>query len=252
MQRFENKTVIVTGGNSGIGEAAALRYASEGARVAIIARNAETGEAVVQAIHTKGGTALFAKADISDPAQVREAMQTVLDRFGGFDIAFNCSGISSGAKPFAEVGEADFDAIIKTNLYGTFYCMQHEIAHFVEKGSGVIVNCASTSGLVGLPNLAAYCASKHGVIGMTKSVALDYAAKGIRVNAVCPGGVKTKMLQAYFDTYPEAETGINAAHPVGRMATPEEVASLVLWLSSDEASNVVGQAYAVDGGYTVP
>jgi NAD(P)-dependent dehydrogenase (short-subunit alcohol dehydrogenase family) len=251
MKRFDSKTVIVTGGNSGIGRTAALRFAAEGAKVAIVARTASSGNGVVDEIHGGGGDAAFFQADVSDATQVGRAMDGILDRYGAFQIAFNCSGFSGEGKPFHEVSAADFDAVVKTNLYGIFYCMKREITHFVSQGSGVVVNCASTSGLVGLPFLGAYTASKHGVIGLTKSVALDYAQRGIRVNAVCPGGVVTDMLSGYLEKNPDQLARINAAHPMGRMAKPDEIAGLVLWLCSDEASNVTGQAYAVDGGYTV-
>jgi NAD(P)-dependent dehydrogenase (short-subunit alcohol dehydrogenase family) len=250
MQRFAGKTVIVTGGNSGIGRDAALRFAEEGAQVAILGRNAESGGAVVAEIEGKGRTAFFAQADVGDSAQVGAATAAVADRFGGFEIAYNCSGITGIGKPLDMVGEDEFDAVVKTNLYGTFYCMKQQVSHFLTRGGGVIVNCASTSGLIGLPGLGAYCASKHGVLGLTKSVALDYAQRGIRVNAVCPGGVSTSMMSAYLADHPEEKQGIDAAHPIGRMAEPGEITGLVLWLCSDEASNVIGQSFAVDGGYT--
>lgn len=249
MKRFENRTVIVTGGNSGIGRATALRFAEEGARVAIIARNADTGNEVASEIRHAGGDAAFFQADVSNPDQVRNAMQGVLQRYGSFQVAFNCSGISEGTT-FHLVDDADFDRIIKINLYGVYYCMKHQVTHFLEQGKGVIVNCGSSSSIVGFPGLAAYTASKHGVIGITKSVALDYAAQGIRVNAVCPGGVATKNLAGYLELNPQLRDAVYAAHPMGRMAQPEEVAGLVLWLSSDEAANVTGQAYIMDGGYT--
>jgi NAD(P)-dependent dehydrogenase (short-subunit alcohol dehydrogenase family) len=250
MQRFVGKTAIVTGGNSGIGRDAALRFAAEGAQVAILARNAQSGCEVVREIEGNGGVAMFAPADVGDGAQVAAAMAAVVERFGGFEIAFNCSGITGIGKPLDMVGEDEFDAVVKTNLYGTFYCMKQQIAHFLSRRGGVIVNCASTSGLVGLPGLGAYCASKHGLLGLTKSVALDYAQRGIRVNAVCPGGVMTPMLSDYLADRPEERSAIDAAHPIGRMAEPGEVTGLVLWLCSDEASNVIGQSFSVDGGYT--
>jgi NAD(P)-dependent dehydrogenase (short-subunit alcohol dehydrogenase family) len=251
MKRFASKTAVVTGGNSGIGRAAALQFAQEGARVAILARTAATGREVVDEIRAFGGDAAFFQVDVAQPDQVRAAMNGVLERFGSFEVAFNCSGTSGEGKPFHQLDEAEFDQVLKTNLYGVFHCMKHEIDHFISRGGGgAIVNCASTSGLVGLPALAAYNASKHAVVGLTKSVALDYGRQGIRVNAVCPGGVLTPMLAEYMEKNPQLLAGINAAHPIGRMARPEEVTGLVLWLCSEEASNVIGQAYAVDGGYT--
>jgi NAD(P)-dependent dehydrogenase (short-subunit alcohol dehydrogenase family) len=251
MKRFESKTVIVTGGNSGIGRTTALRFAAEGAKVAIIARTTDTGNAVVREIQASGGDAAFFQADVSSAAQVDSAMDAVLKRYGSFQMAFNCSGITGEGKLFQDLSAEEFDRVVKTNLYGVFHCMKREIAHYISQGSGVIVNCASTSGLVGFPFLGAYNASKHAVLGLTKSVALDYAQQGIRVNAVCPGGVMTTMLADYLERNPDLRAKINAAHPIGRMARTEEVAGLVLWLCSDEASNIIGQSYAVDGGYTV-
>jgi NAD(P)-dependent dehydrogenase (short-subunit alcohol dehydrogenase family) len=251
MKRFSSTTVVITGGNSGIGRTAALRFAAEGANVAIIARTADTGNAVVQEIAEGGGEACFFQADVADAVQVDRAYDAILARFGSFHAAFNCSGVTGQGKLFHEVTAEEFDRVVQTNLYGVFHCMKREIAHFVAKKGGVIVNCASTSGLVGFPYLSAYNASKHAVLGLTKSVALDYAKLGIRVNAVCPGGVMTSMLAGYLEENPDLLSKINSSHPMGRMATTDEVAGLVLWLCSDEAANVIGQSYAIDGGYTV-
>jgi NAD(P)-dependent dehydrogenase (short-subunit alcohol dehydrogenase family) len=251
MKRFENKTVIVTGGNSGIGRATALRFAQEGAQVAIIARTAMTGNEVVTEIRSKGGEAAFFQADISNACQVQDVFKQILDRYDSFQAAFNCSGFSGAAKPFDKVGDAEFDEVIKTNLYGLFHCMKHEIVHFLRQSCGSIVNCSSVAGLIGVPELAAYNASKHAVIGFTKSVALDYAKLGIRVNAICPGGVMTTMMAEHAKNVPDYIAQMNAVHPLGRVGRPEEIAGIVLWLCSEDASFVTGQAYAIDGGYTV-
>lgn len=251
MQRFLDKTVIVTGGNSGIGRTAALKFAQEGARVAIVARSAEKSASAVAEIEAAGGVAAFFRADVSRSAEVADAVQDVVARFGRFHAAFNCSGYAGDARSFEALTEEHFDEVVKVNLYGVFHCMKHEVAHFLENGEGgVILNCASTSGLVGLLNYAQYSASKHAVIGLTKSAALDFAARGIRINAICPGGVGTTMLDDFLKANPAMLERVNRLHPIGRMARAEEVANLVLWLCSDESTNVIGQAWAVDGGYT--
>ena len=251
MKRFENKVAIVTGGNAGIGRAAAVRFADEGAKVAILARTAASGEEVVRDIIGKGGDAVFFQTDVADEKQVDAAMAGVLKRYGEFHVAFNCSGISGEAKPFHQIDTAAFDHIVKTNLYGTFYCMKHEIAQFLKQGSGAIVNCGSVSSLVGVAGLSPYSASKHALAGITKSVALDYAAQGIQINLICPGGTATTMMSAYLESNPALRDAMNAAHPRGKLASPEEIVGLVMWLCSDDARNVVGQVFAIDGGYTI-
>lgn len=251
MKRFDQKTVIVTGGNSGIGKATALQFARHGANVAIIARNEKTGAEAVSEIRDAGGIASFHKADVTSAAEINNAFDEVIRRYGRFHAAFNNAGLSSGATLFNDMEFDEFDRTMKANLYSIFYCMKVEVKHYLEHGGGAIVNCSSAYGLVARTHASAYCTSKHGVVGITKAVAMEYASQGIRVNAVCPGGVMTPMAEALFEQTPGLQDFVTALHPLGRMATPEEIANLVLWLSSDEATNVIGQAYAIDGGYTI-
>jgi NAD(P)-dependent dehydrogenase (short-subunit alcohol dehydrogenase family) len=251
MSTFSGKIALVTGGNSGIGRATAIRFATEGADVAIVARNAAAGQAVVQEIEALGRHASFHQADVAEAEQLQAAMNEILSRYGRIDVAFNNAGMSGSAAKFDAVSVEEFERVMRTNVMGVYHCMQLEIGHFLERGtSGAIVNCASISGLVGVPNQSAYSASKHAVVGLTKSVALEYAAAGIRINAICPGGVITPMLKNYLRALPPG-TEAASPPPIGRPARAEEIAGLVTWLCSDDASYVVGQAYAIDGGYTV-
>lgn len=251
-RRFQNKTVIVTGGSSGIGRASAIKLAKEGANVAVIARNKQAGKELVSEVASFGENCSFHQADISKPEQVEEAIANIIKRYGQFDAAFNNAGEPGGLSDFHALAASDFDKVIQTNLYGTYHCMALQIRHFVEcEIAGAIVNCSSAAGLVGVPFQTAYCASKHAVVGMTKSVALEYAEQGIRVNAICPGGVMTPMLKDFIKNAPKEKSRALGLAPINRPADPEEIANLVAWLCSDEASFVVGQAYAIDGGYTV-
>lgn len=251
-KRFQGKTVIVTGGNSGIGKATALKFAQDGANVAIMARNDQAARSVVEEIKTAGGNASFHRADVAVASDVASAMHDIVALHGRVDMAFNNAGTSGGVEAFDAVTETEFDVVLKTNLFGVFLCMKQQIRHFLENDiPGAIVNCSSVSGIVGVAYQSAYCASKHAVIGLTKSVALEYAGSGIRVNAVCPGGVETPMLKRYIRRLPKDKVRSLGFPPVGRGGDPNEVAGLVTWLCSDEASYVVGQAYAIDGGYTV-
>jgi NAD(P)-dependent dehydrogenase (short-subunit alcohol dehydrogenase family) len=250
-KRFFGRTAIVTGGNSGIGKATAIRFARDGAIVAIMARDKATGDATVEEIRAFGGQASFHKADITNASEVESAMNDILGRYERVDMAFNNAGYSGGVNSFDELTADEFDKVVQTNLYGIYHCMKRQIRHFLDKGvKAAIVNCASASGLVGFPFQSAYCASKHAVVGLTKSVALEYASQGIRINAICPGGVVTPMFKDYLRQLHNKKADSLTPPPIGRAASPEEIANIVTWLCSDEASYVVGQAYAVDGGYT--
>jgi len=251
LKRFQGKTAIVTGGSSGIGKATAFKFAQDGASVAIMARNDRAGRSVVDEINAAGGNASFHQADVGVAGDVTSAMHDIVALYGRVDIAFNNAGTSGGVDAFDAVTETEFDIVLKTNLFGVFHCMRHQIQHFLENDiPGAIVNCSSVSGIVGIPYQSAYCASKHAVVGLTKSVALEYAGAGIRVNAVCPGGIATPMLKRYIRQLPKDKAQLLGFPPVGRGGDPHEVAGLVTWLCSEEATYVVGQAYVIDGGYT--
>jgi NAD(P)-dependent dehydrogenase (short-subunit alcohol dehydrogenase family) len=253
--RLENKVIIVTGGSSGIGLAASLALSSEGARVVIASRDQAEGERAVKSIESAGGQAGFIKTDITDASQVRLMVKFTIERYGRLDCAFNNAGTDSmsGSSPgtsILEFNEEDWDRVINVNLKGVWLCMKYELPEMLRMGKGSIVNNSSVAGLVGIPNSSAYTASKHGVVGLTKAVALEYARAGIRVNAVCPGAVMTPMLERVFARQPDREPIYAALQPIGRLGSPEEVANCVVWLCSDESSLVTGHALPVEGGWT--
>lgn len=243
---FAGKVALVTGGSSGIGRATALAFATEGARVAIAARRAKESEDVVGLIKQQGGEAIFIQTDISQPQQVEHMVKTTLDTFGRLDFAFNNAGVLGSAFiPIADYAIATWEQVISVNLTGVFLSMKYEIPAMLASGGGSIVNMSSVAGQIGGPVGIAYYASKHGVIGATKAAAIEYSAKGIRVNAVCPAVIKTEMAEAFP---PEMEQTILAMHPIGRTGVPSEVAEAVTFLCSDKASFITGHALAVDGG----
>lgn len=249
--RFSGRVGVVTGGTSGIGRATALELAAEGATVAIAARRVHLGEEVVREIGARGGEACFVRTDVSEAASVAAMVEHVVARYGRLDFAFNNAGIAGAAlKPAAEQSEADWDRVSNVNLKGTWLCMKYEIPHLIRCGGGAIVNNASDVGLVGSDlGVSPYVASKHGVIGLTKSAALDYAKLGVRINAICPGFTHSQMTEPARSHAPEAfDRYINERIPMGRMAAATEIARAVLWLCSSEASFVTGQTLVVDGG----
>ncbi|WP_339763672.1 glucose 1-dehydrogenase [uncultured Hoeflea sp.] len=253
MGQFSGKTALVTGSGAGIGRATALKFASEGANVVVSDIHVPGGEETVEMIHKAGGTAMFQRADVSKAEDVAALVAGVVDEYGRLDCAVNNAGIEGTIAPFADQTEANYDAIMGINAKGTFLCMQAEIRHMLQAGGGTIVNLASIAGLIGFPGLSPYVASKHAVIGMTKNTALEYGKDGIRVNAVCPGGIDTRMLDSLAD---QATSGsqtsaqmMDPLHPLGRIGTPVEVANLIVWLSSPEASFMLGAIVPVDGGY---
>lgn len=244
---FENKVVIVTGGSFGIGKATAIAFAKKGAKVAI-ADCIEDNE-TLNLIKTAGGEALFIKCDVSKDSEVKAMVEKTVNTFGRLDYAFNNAGIEGVSAITHECTEEIWDKTIGVNLKGIWLCMKYEIQQMLKQGKGAIVNTASIAGLVGFQGLPAYTASKHGIIGLTKTAALEYARLGIRVNAVCPGVIKTPMVDRFTGKNKEAEKQFENMEPVGRMGQPEEVAEAVIWLCSDAASFVTGDAMAVDGGW---
>lgn len=242
--RFTEKTVFITGAGSGIGRAAARLFAAEGAWVAVADRNRDSGEETVAQIVADGGRAVFFAVDVTSEASLRQAIDEVVVRCGRLDIAFNNAGVTHKA-PLEEHEEADWDRVLDTDLKGVWLSIKHQAKHMLAAGGGVIVNTASTYGMVGAPGVAAYVAAKHGVIGLTRAAALEYGRRGIRVNAVCPSATRTGML--LLDE--QMEKVWNERHPLGRIAEPAEIARAVLYLASEEAAFVTGMILPVDGGY---
>jgi NAD(P)-dependent dehydrogenase (short-subunit alcohol dehydrogenase family) len=248
---LDGKTALVTGGGSGIGRAASLAYAREGARVVVADVNVEGGEETVLRIKEAGGDAILVHADVSKPADTQAMVAAAVETFGSLDCAFNNAGISGGRDRnlTADYLEEDWDRVININLKGVWLCMKAEIPQMLEQGGGAIVNTASIAGLTGLSGTVAYVAAKHGVAGITKATALEYAKSGIRVNAVCPGYIQTPMVQGLFAVREGFEEQVASRHPLGRLGEPAEIAEAVVWLSSDAASFVTGHNMPVDGGY---
>lgn len=246
--RVNGKVALVTGGASGIGRATALAFAREGAKVVVADVVVTGGEETVTLIKAAGGEAQFVKADVAKPAEVEALIAQVVAAYGRLDCAFNNAGIEGALTSTLECSEENFDRTIAVNLKGVWLCMKAEIAQMLKQGGGAIVNAASVAGLIGFVGLPAYVASKHGVVGLTKTAALEYAKSGIRINAVCPGVIQTPMLERLFQSGPQAGEAITAMEPVGRLGKPEEIAEAAVWLCSDAASFVTGLPMAVDGG----
>lgn len=249
-QRFEGKVAFITGAGSGIGRATALAFAREGASVTVIDHQAEPAKETARLIEHAGGRALAVTCDVTRPDQVTAAVEQTVQAFGRLDFAFNNAGIEQPTKPLIEVGDDEWDRVLDVNLRGVFLCMKRQLPVMLRQGAGVIVNTSSGAGVRGMPAGGAYAASKFGVIGLTKSAALDYAASGIRVNAICPGIIQTPMMDRFSGGTEEGRARVIAQEPVGRMGTPEEIASAVLWLCSDSAAFMVGHALVMDGGQT--
>ena len=244
------KVALVTGGGSGIGRASALTFAREGAKVVVADVAVEGGEETVRLIQQHGGEAVFVKADVSRAAEVEALVARAVQTYGRLDCAHNNAGIEGAAATVVDYAEDAWERVIAINLKGVWLCMKYEIPQLLKQGGGALVNTASTAGLVGYRGGSAYVASKHGVVGLTKTAALEYAKAGVRVNAVCPGAIDTPMMGRLTGHRPQRAERMAAAEPVGRMGRPEEIAEAVVWLCSEAASFVTGHAMAVDGGLT--
>ena len=249
MGQLDGKVALITGAGSGIGRASALAFAREGAKVAVADIVVEGGEETVRLVKEAGGEAFFIQVDVSNAADVEAMVNTVVDTYGRIDCAYNNAGIEGRLVSTDEYPEDVFDKVIDINLTGVWLCMKYELPHMLKQGGGAIVNTASGAGLIGVAGMSAYVASKHGVVGLTKTAALEYAKSGIRVNAVCPGVIQTPMMERITADQPQLGEAVVAAEPVGRAGKPEEIAESVVWMCSDAASFVTGHAMSVDGGY---
>jgi NAD(P)-dependent dehydrogenase (short-subunit alcohol dehydrogenase family) len=251
---LKDKVALVTGGTSGIGRATAIAYAQQQAKVVVVGRRIDEGEETVRLIREAGGEAIFVQADVTKEADVKAMVDKAVDVFGRLDIAFNNAGMGGENPSLIEQTEAEYDRTMNVNVKGVWLSMKYEIAQMLKQGSGAIasggtmciVNMASVVGVVALPNILLYTASKHAVVGLTKAAALQYAKAGIRINVVAPGAIQTDMFEAVTD---EAKAYLTELHPIGRVGTPLEVANAVLFLSSDLASFTTGTTLMIDGGY---
>jgi NAD(P)-dependent dehydrogenase (short-subunit alcohol dehydrogenase family) len=246
---LEGKVVLVTGGTSGIGRETALLFTKAGAKVVIAGRRELEGDETVGLIRAAGGDGLFVKTDVSKGSEVAALVQKAVEKFGCLDIAFNNAGIEGAWVPIIRQSEEDWDRTININLKGVWLCLKYEIRQMLKQGGGgAIVNMASVTGLIGSVGAGAYSASKHGVIGLTKTAALENAKSGIRINAVCPGVIETPMSERLFGA-PAIHKSVVGLHPVGRLGKPAEIAEAVVWMCSDRASFMTGQSLVLDGGF---
>ncbi|WP_428387859.1 glucose 1-dehydrogenase [Mucisphaera sp.] len=254
MARFQGKVVVITGAGSGIGRAAAVRFAAEGAYVVLGNRNEAAGAETLELARAAGGDGSFLRTDVAIEAEVAALVDHAVATFGGLHAAFNNAGVEGETASLAEATNEDYQQIFDINVRGLWWSMKHQMRVMLTHGGGSIVNNASVGGVVGVPDHGLYVASKHAVLGLTKSAAIEVGAKGVRVNAVCPAAIETPMLERFSGDSDAARAAareaMTAAHPIGRLGRPEEVAAAVAWLCSKDASFMLGQAMMVDGGYT--
>ncbi len=248
--RFANQVALITGASSGIGRAVALRLAAEGAAVVLGSRGKDAGEAVAEEIRATGARAVFVPTDVTSEADVARLTEAALTEFGRLDMAFNNAGTITAIGPVQDIDDAGWRADLEVNLTSVYYGMRHQVPALAASGGGVILNNASNVGLVGMGSISPYVAAKHGVVGLTRAVALETAAQGIRVNALCSGAVDTPAFRATMGATPESLASIEALHPIGRISTPDEIASFCAYLLSEEASFITGAALSIDGGFT--
>src|SRR5215212_6910208 len=248
---YAGKVAFVTGAGSGIGRATALAFAREGASVVVSDISEQNARDTALGIEELGGGALALACGVTRTEDVKAALVQTVETFGHLDVAFNNAGVENEVKPMADVTEEEWDRIVAINLRGVFLCMKYEVPLMLEQGGGAIVNTSSGAGVKGFPGGAAYVAAKHGVVGLSKSAAFDYAASNIHINSICPGTMDTEMMQRFSGGTLEGRAAVIAQEPIGRMGTPEEIAAAVLWLCSEAASFATGHAMVVDGGQTV-
>lgn len=249
MTEFAGTVVLVTGASTGLGREAALSFAKAGARLVLADVETVRGEETAHAVAATGAEAIFVRTDVSRASDVEGLVAEAVLKFGRLDCAFNNAGIAQRGMPVAELSEEDWDRAIAVNLKGVWLCLKYECAQMLKQGGGAIVNTSSIMGLVSGPGLSAYSASKSGVLGLTRSVALDYATSGIRVNAVCPGGIANTAITNRADIQ-DAMESLKLATPMGRLGEPEDIANAVMWLCSPASRYVTGQALTIDGGFT--
>ncbi len=247
---FDKKVVFITGGGSGIGRATALAFGASGAAVVIADRDEEAGAETLTLLEEKGYTCSFVQTNVADTESVGRAVQAGVSRFGQIDIAFNNAGTGGLEHLLHQYPEDNWTQVLAVNLSGVFYCMKHELAHMLPRKEGIIINMASVAGLRGFPWHAAYAASKHGVVGLTKTAAHEYARAGIRINAICPGFTETPMVGRMVAEDPDRKAKLERAIPLGRMATPEEIANAVLFLAAADNQFMIGHTLTLDGGIT--